>query len=170
MTHPALAPRALTAADLPGLLAVQQACYGEALVESSALFARRLASPANCSLVLEQAGRVCAYLAAYVAQRGKVTPLHGDFEASPHADTLYLHDLAVRPDCSGQGQGQALLQTLWAHAAARGLRRSALVSVQDSQAFWERLGYTPQPLDSPQQRSRLASYGDGALYMVRALP
>lgn len=47
------APRALTTADLPALLAVQRACYGDAYVESAEVFARRLASPVNCSLVLE---------------------------------------------------------------------------------------------------------------------
>ena len=45
-------PRALTAADLPGLAQVQRACYGDGLAESTEVFARRLASPANCSLVI----------------------------------------------------------------------------------------------------------------------
>ena len=53
-------PRALTAADLPGLAQVQRACYGDGLAESTEVFARRLASPANCSLVIAQGGRVLA--------------------------------------------------------------------------------------------------------------
>mgnify|MGYP002151636217 CR=1 FL=1 len=88
-------PRALTAADLPGLAQVQRACYGDGLAESTEVFARRLASPANCSLVIAQGGRVLAYLAAYRSLLAKVTPLHGDFEPAPTPDTLYLHDLAV---------------------------------------------------------------------------
>ena len=81
--------RPLALSDLADLLAVQLACYGEGFVESGEVFARRLASPANCSLVLEQGGTVCAYLAAYRSVRGKVTPLHGDFEATAQPDTLY---------------------------------------------------------------------------------
>jgi hypothetical protein len=42
--------RTLDPRDLPGLLEVQRACYGEGFVESAEVFARRLASPANCSL------------------------------------------------------------------------------------------------------------------------
>lgn len=166
---PAPRVRPLVLADLPGLLAVQLACYGEGFVESGEVFARRLASPANCSLVLERAGVVCAYLAAYRSVLGKVTPLHGDFESSPGADTLYLHDMAVRPDCAGQGVARQLLQPMWESAAAQGLRHTALVSVQGSQGYWERQGYAVHPLADAVQHTRLAGYGNGAVYMVRAL-
>ena len=161
--------RPLALCDLADLLAVQLACYGEGFVESGEVFARRLASPANCSLVLEQAGVVCAYLAAYRSVRGKVTPLHGDFEATAQPDTLYLHDMAVLPGMAGKGLARRLLQPLWEQAAAQGLRQSALVSVQGSEGYWQRHGYVAQPLHQPEQRQRLASYGEGAVYMARAL-
>lgn len=164
-------PRPLALADLPGLLAVQRACYGEGFIEGAEVFARRLASAANCSLVLTSpAEEVIAYLAAYRSVRGHVTPLHGDFEAAPDADTLYLHDLAVAPRCAGRGLAQALLQAQWQQAAAWGLRHAALVSVQDSQAYWQRQGFAVQPLADAAQRARLAGYGAGAEYMVRHLP
>ena len=164
-----ITPRALTVDELPGLLAVQHACYGEGCIEGAEVFARRLASPANCSLVLERDGQVCAYLAAYRSALGKVTPLHGDFEAVPQADTLYLHDMAVLPACAGQGLAQALLKSVWDHAMAQGLRHTALVSVQGSQTYWERHGYAQRPLVDAAQRDRLASYGAGAVYMARAM-
>src|SRR5256885_6159638 len=49
--------RALTAADLSDLLHFQLACYGADYAESGEVFARRLASAANCSLALEQGDR-----------------------------------------------------------------------------------------------------------------
>ena len=164
-----MTPRALTVDDLPGLLAVQHACYGEGFIEGAEVFARRLANPAQCSLVLKDGGRVCAYLAAYDSMLGKVTPLHGDFEVVPQPDTLYLHDMAVLPPLAGRGMARALLDPLWRQAQARGLRQSALVSVQGSQGFWERHGYAAQPLHDAAQRQRLAAYGVGAVYMVRGL-
>ena len=160
-------PRALTAADLPGLAQVQRACYGDGLAESTEVFARRLASPVNCSLVLERGGRVVAYLAAYRSLLGKVTPLHGDFEAWPAPDTLYLHDMAVLPACAGQGLAQALLAALSARGA--GLAHGALVSVQGSQGYWQRRGFAGHQLRDAVQRQRLASYGEQAVYMVRKL-
>lgn len=161
--------RPLALSDLADLLAVQLACYGEGFVESGDVFARRLVSPANCSLVLDQGGKVCAYLAAYRSVRGKVTPLHGDFEVVPAADTLYLHDMAVLPTCAGQGLAGALLAPLWERAVQEGLRHTALVSVQGSQGYWARHGYAEQVLQDGVQRQRLATYGEGATYMVRRL-
>lgn len=163
-------PRALTAADLPGLLAVQQAGYGTPFVEGAEVFARRLASPAQRSLVLRGAdGAVLAYLAAYVSRLGHVTPLHGDFTAAPQPDTLYLHDMAVLPACAGQGLAAALLAQAFAQARAEGLRHTALVSVQGSQHWWARRGYAVQGLADARQRRHLDGYGTDALYMTRSL-
>ena len=151
---PALEVRPLQPNDLPALMAVQRAAYGDGFMESTEVFARRLASPVNCSLALLLDGALCAYLAAYQSVQGKVTPLHGDFEppVGTAPDTLYLHDMAVLP-----------------HLAGQGLRQSALVSVQGSEGYWQRHGYVAQPLHQPEQQQRLASYGEGAVYMARAL-
>ncbi|AVS86845.1 GNAT family N-acetyltransferase [Paracidovorax avenae] len=162
--------RRLGGEDLPGLLAVQRACYGEGFLESADVFARRLASPVNCSLVAGAPGSVQAYLAAYRSVRGKVTPLHGDFEVPAVApDTLYLHDMAVHPACAGQGLAGALLQASWREARAAGLRYTALVSVQGSRAYWERQGYAVREPASAEARERLAGYGAQAVYMERLL-
>lgn len=164
------ASRALQPGDLPALLAIQQACYGTAYIESAQVYARRLDSPVNCSRVWELDGQVCAYLAAYRSLLGKVTPLHGDFAVPQGApDTLYLHDMAVLPACAGQGFARALIDAVLEEGRAAGLRHSALVSVQDSRAYWERCGYGAWAPSGPEDLARLASYGDGAIYMVRKL-
>ncbi|MBS0291636.1 MAG: GNAT family N-acetyltransferase [Proteobacteria bacterium] len=162
-----MTPRPLVVADLPGLLAVQRACYGDGFIESAEVYARRLASAANCSLVIAQDGQVLAYAAAYHSLLGKVTPLHGDFEPPPAPDTLYLHDMAVHPAHAGRGLARALLAAL--RASARGLRHRALVSVQGSQAYWQRQGYAIHLLLDPRQQQRLAGYGKGAVYMAQSI-
>ncbi len=161
--------RPLVPQDLVGLLEVQEACYGAGYLESPEVFARRIAHPAQCSLVLEWQGRVGAYLAAYDSGQGKVTPLHGDFETIAQPDTLYLHDLAVLPELGGHGVAPRLLHVLWAQARARSLQRSALVSVQGTQSFWQHQGYMPWTLSDPVQCERLIAYGRDAVYMRRRL-
>ena len=101
--------------------------------------------------------------------RGKVTPLHGDFEATPHPDTLYLHDMAVLPALAGRGLARVLLQSLWQHASAQGLQHAALVSVQGSQGYWERHGFALCSPHGDTQRQHLASYGTAAVYMRKPL-
>jgi hypothetical protein len=44
--------RPLQTTDLTALMAVQRAAYGDGFMESTEVFARRLASPVNCSLAL----------------------------------------------------------------------------------------------------------------------
>ena len=105
---PPLEVRPLQTDDLPALMAVQRAAYGDGFMESTEVFARRLASPVNCSLALLLDGALCAYLAAYQ-------------------------------------------------------------SVQGSEGYWQRHGYVAQPLHQPEQQQRLASYGEGAVYMARTL-
>ena len=54
----------------------------------------------------------------------------------------------------------------YSDARARGVQRTALVSVQGSQHYWERQGYKVEPVTNAAQQQHLASYGEGALYMV----
>lgn len=159
--------RPLQPDDLGALMTIQYACYGVGYAESESVYARRLASPDQCSLVVERGGELLAYLAAYWSVAGKVTPLHGDFDHSATPDVLYLHDMAVHPDHAGQRLAARLLAPLWALARERGIRQSSLVSVQGTQDYWRRHGYRPHALREPGQLQRLASYGADAVYMQR---
>jgi predicted N-acetyltransferase YhbS len=149
--------------DLAAVLAVQAACYPPAMQEAAAVVRARLrASPATV-LVARDADGVCAYLFAYPSRLGKVTPLGGDFALPAEPDTLYLHDLAVAPRAAGQGVARRLVDAMLARAD--GLCHAALVSVQDSRRFWERLGYAPAAGDP----AALATYPADALYMTKRL-
>lgn len=155
--------------DIPAVLSIQLEAYSPQLQEDEAVIRARLAACPQLAWVAEDTGGVCAYLFAYQSRLGKVTPLDGEFQPHDQGDCLYLHDLAVSPRASGRGIGPALVRKKIEQARARQLRYSALVSVQDSEAFWARLGYAAHDhLDSP-QLSNLASYRTPAQYMVRPL-
>lgn len=168
-TAPLLLVRDMRADDLEAVLAIQLACYGAGFVEDGVLIARRLAASPHTGWVAEHGGAVRAYLAAYPSQRGKLTPLHGDFEVAPDADALYLHDLAVHPEASGLGLGPRLVRHAWAHALRAGWRHSTLVSVQASVGFWERQGYAATVPADDLQQARLATYPGHSVYMARRL-
>ncbi len=162
-----LTVRPLHPSDLAALMDIQRACYGAEYAESESVFARRLAHPLQCSLAVERKGVLLGYLAAYWSEAGKVTPLHGDFEPSAAPGVLYLHDTAVHPAHAGQGLAGRLLAPLWQQARRRGIQLACLVSVQGTQDYWRRHGFRAQALRDPQQRLRLTSYGEDALYMQR---
>lgn len=176
MTAPdAVAPwkvRPLDPSDIDSLLHVQTVCYGDAFLESRATFAQRLASPHQCSIGVVQDGNSAlqAYLAAYWSNPGKITPLDGPFTApSDGTQVLYLHDMSVLPALAGQGVARFLVQHLMAQARQRGVQQAALVSVQGSQAYWERQGFSVCPVINLQQLAHLQTYGEGALYMTALL-
>ena len=158
--------RALGAADVNAVLRIQAQCYGDGFAEPGEVFTRRLQSLGHCSWAAEQGGELVAYLAAYWSRPGAITPLNGDFADYADASVLYLHDMAVSSVAAGQGLAQRLVQAVKTQARARGVQRTALVSVQGSQLYWERQGYKADSVTNAAQQQHLASYGEGALYMV----
>ncbi len=155
--------------DIAAVLAIQEESYASELLESTEIIRQRLLAFPDLAWVAEDAHGVCAYLFGYRSHAGKVTPLDGAFAEPDAPDCLYLHDLAVARRAAGRGIGPALVQRNLEHGLASRLKYSALVSVQDSAAFWSRLGYAAEAaLDSAQQRN-LASYGVPAVYMVKPL-
>lgn len=160
--------RPLLPADLDAVLRVQAECYGSAMQEPAAVVRARLAQAADTAFAAVLEGGVCGYLFAYRSLLGEVTPLGADFAPARAPDTLYLHDLAVSPRAAGLGLARALAQHANALARREALHWCALVSVQDSRAFWERLGYRETACDGKAARAALAGYPPVALYMARS--
>lgn len=117
MTRGELFPaRNAVQADLERLMAIQEAAYGAAFIESIGSFSRRIAAAPDSIWVAEVAVAggtpvPVGYLFTYRSVYGKVTPLGGEFEISPQADTLYLHDLALIPAYRGHGIAGALVDS-----------------------------------------------------------
>ena len=158
--------RALVVSDVDAVLRIQAQCYGESFVEPHEVFARRLCSPAHCSWAAVRGDEVVAYLAAYWSRPEAITPLNGDFACYEDASVLYLHDMAVSSAASGHGLARRMVDAAKTQARQRGIKRTALVSVQGSQAYWERQGYVVSNVKIAAQQQHLTSYGVGALYMV----
>jgi GNAT superfamily N-acetyltransferase len=161
--------RAMRREDLDAVLAVQASCYPPSMQEAASVLLRRLRAAEETCVLAEDREGVCAYLFAYPSRLGALTPLGADFEQAPHADTLYLHDLSVAPRMHGRGLARRLVAHLLAQAGGAGMAWSALVSVQDSAAFWTALGYAPADAGGVAARAALGTYPGGARYMVRAL-
>ena len=151
--------------DIPAVLDIQAQAYANDLLESEAVIRARRASAPRHAWVAEDDQGVCAYLFAYHSRLGKVTPLDGEFRSPAQPDCLYLHDLAVARRAAGRRIGPALVREALGQARQQQLRFSALVSVQDSQAFWNRMGYAEHQPD-PEHAAHLHSYQVPATYMV----
>lgn len=161
--------RPMQATDVAAIMHLQTFCYAPNLWETEQTVRQRLDLAPNECWVAEDAQGLCAYLFGYRSRLGCVTALDAVFTPVANGDCYYLHDLAVLPRMKGQGVGQALVNQALTCAQQQGIRSSALVSVQDSAAFWGRLGYRPMPVNDPEHADNLASYQTQAIYMSKAL-
>ena len=134
--------------------------------ERPAVFAERQAlCPVGCH-VLDRGDRLVGYVISHPWTLGAPPMLDTLLGALPAAaDTWYIHDLALHGAARGSGAGGAMVGHLAALAAAHGLATLSLIAVGASPPFWGRHGFRPHPLAG----TKVASYGPGAAYMVRAL-
>jgi len=167
--HDPINLRSIREDDLDAVLAVQAACYPPVMQEASEVVRSRIRAAGATSFVAECGGKVCAYVFAYRSSQGAVTPLDAHFAVLEEGDTLYIHDLSVSPAVAGRGLARQLVERLQRLAREEGLGYCALVSVQDSQRFWARLGFRETVCADEPARLALASYPPVALYMCCAL-
>jgi ribosomal protein S18 acetylase RimI-like enzyme len=155
--------RPMLDSDLDGVVAVAAVAFPDH-PEGRACFAERLALTSDSCWVLAAGAAIAGYLIAYPWPLGEIPPLDTLLGQLPEQRTAwYLHDLALLPDARGTGQAAAGLALLFAHTEAP----IALVSVNDSAAFWAGHGFVAQ--QSPTLQAKLKSYGPHARYMVRGV-
>lgn len=168
---PGVQIRPMSAADVPGVLAIQAEAYAGADFEPEqpGVYRDRMAlAPDLCLVATDQGGALLGYLVSHPWHTGEPPPLDTELGALPtESGCWYLHDCAVAARAHGQGVAAALYQAAQAIAQARGLRSAALVAVGDAASYWARAGYSVQ--ERPELAAKLAGYGRGARYMARAL-
>ena len=163
--------RPIVADDLPGILAVQQACYGDGFLEpGDALASRWARSPAMC-LVALRGSEVVGYLLSHAWHAWTPPKLRVPLPAADAVDVLwFVHDMAIAPGGRGQRLGERLYAIASASAQAQGLRQSRLVAVQGADGFWRRFGYQSVDMESPALAALRTLYGEDAELMERTLP
>lgn len=159
--------RPLTLADLDCVVAVADVVHAD-FPEDRSVFANRLELFPDGSMGLDRGAGLEGYLISHPARLETPPPLDTCFAALPDgADCHYIHDLALLPSCRGTGAGKAAVRLAAEVAARHGFARMGLVAVNNSGGFWSSCGF--RPLMTEATRAKLASYGEGAMLMVRDL-
>ena len=161
--------RKMRLADVVAVYAIQTEVYVAAMIEAPSLIRDRWLSAPDTAWVAADAQGVCAYLVAYPSLRGSITRLGNTFTLAQNSTCLYLHDLAIAQRASGQQLGTSLVTQALKYASDQEYLYSALVSVQDSHGFWQKLGYLEQHALSQDQLSCLHTYVGNATYFVKTL-
>jgi ribosomal protein S18 acetylase RimI-like enzyme len=134
--------RRLTPGDIPQLHRLEAETYLPSLHESDEAFLKIIELFPEGAFGFFEGDELCAYAFAVPLPAGMVLELKSPLtELPPHADSLYIHDVAVGGRHRGRGLATRLVATLLALARAHGLPASELVSVQGSAPFWQRFGF-----------------------------
>ncbi|MCA1523785.1 MULTISPECIES: GNAT family N-acetyltransferase [Bradyrhizobium] len=159
--------RPARASDLPAISAIAARIH-PALPEREEVLAEKIRlCPDGCS-VLDTDRGIAGYGLAHPWMRYRIPPLDGFLqELHDSADCLYIHDVAVLPEFRG-GVVRAYVGDIEKLARASRIRTLALVSVYGTRPLWERIGFRTVTADA-ELHAKLASYGDGATYMLRDL-
>ncbi|WP_440641134.1 GNAT family N-acetyltransferase [Bradyrhizobium sp. PUT101] len=153
--------------DLPAIGAIAARIHPE-LPEGPEVFAEKMRLYPDGCRVLVAGDEIAGYGLAHPWKQHQIPPLDRFLERLPgDADCLYVHDIAVLPDRRG-GVARAYMTAIAELARASGIATLALVSVYTTRPLWERLGFRPVAADAA-LRAKLASYGEGATYMLRDL-
>ena len=148
--------------DLDALCAAA-ALLHPGLPERREVFAEKLRLfPAGCRR-LDAGGGLAGYALAHPWTLRSVPALDALLSALPERpDCLYIHDVAVLPGARG-GTAAAYVEYAARVAAGMGLPALSLVSVYATSPLWRGLGFREEAGGG----GKLASYGGGAVYMVR---
>lgn len=191
--EPTIELRPMAAADLPAVAWVESIAYPGALLEGEqVLAAHRAAHPEGCTVAaVAGTGELAGYILSGPARLedcplGIESTPESDEEssgvaASAHAataETLYLHDISVRPEFRKLGLGRRLVATVEALAAELGAPTITLTAVAGAWDHWSRLGFvelartsdaavSPGGLLSEAAVQRLKSYPTEAVFMRR---
>ena len=159
--------RVMRESDLNDVMRIQAEAYVDEMIESEAVIAARLAVAPDTSWVVEGDKGACGYLMGYFSLAGEITPWGSEFTPKPPANVLYLHDLAISKRAAGNRLGPRLVNHALDTAKDKNLRGAALVSVQDSKQFWQKLGFQEWAPLTQDQRQCLNSYHGQAYYMMK---
>jgi GNAT superfamily N-acetyltransferase len=160
--------RAMTAADLDGVIAVAAEAFPNHF-EERACYAERLdLYPQGCRVLTDEAGGVRGYVFAYPWSADAAPPLNVLIGSLPaDAGVFYLHDLALLSSARGVGYAKAAVEAVVEMALDGGWPALGLVAINEAAPFWEGRGF--EVADPPGMAEKLASYGADARYMVRRL-
>jgi GNAT superfamily N-acetyltransferase len=154
--------RPVESKDIDDLLDIQKHCYTDEYIETGETFKGMMGAYPDGSVLATVDGSAAGYIFFHPFFIGKVKDMNlSAVRLTGKEDCIYIHDMCVHPAFRGMGITKLLLGHLNNVTRGTGFSVQALVSVQQSRAFWERQGFAV---------SRSLTYGGKpAHYMTRIL-
>jgi ribosomal protein S18 acetylase RimI-like enzyme len=161
--------RPMAEADLAAVMAIADAVHPR-YPERREVFAEKLRLfPAGCFICVQD-DAILGYAMSHPWRVLCPAPLDTLLDALPETpETLWIHDVALRPQTRGRGLASAVARHLLAVARDAGLATASLVAVPGAVAFWGARGFSPVlPASLPSKALAwlIDVYGEDAAFMT----
>jgi ribosomal protein S18 acetylase RimI-like enzyme len=127
--------------DLRDVYAVQQYGFDEEYWEPIETFRQILEAYPDGSFVAELNNKIVAYTISQPADEDREDLDSGLWDVRGDEECLYLHDMCLTIQARGKGIAQELFANVKLHAEDRKFKKIIGIAVQDSEKFWEKMGF-----------------------------
>jgi len=138
---PDISIQAITTDDLPHVMALQEECFHADLLEPQSLFEEMLTHSPKTHFIAFEGSAPLGYCFGHPCLAARRDFETGCGELSGNEDAYFLHDLCVSPKARGKGVAKMLFEAQVNAAKSKGFADMLGISVQNSSAFWEKLGF-----------------------------
>jgi hypothetical protein len=167
--------REITIDDVPDIISVQKEAYSELYWERDASFTSKIRSSKSCCFGAFLGPKMIGYAISFgvAAKSGDASvPLDCEHVESmvriEEAQSLYVHDIAVRPSSSGLGIGAKLFHCVLEVAKTHRIEQLELVAVQGASSYWKDVhGFEECAIDCALSGSGGLGYGKEAVKMKK---
>jgi ribosomal protein S18 acetylase RimI-like enzyme len=151
--------RPMTEDDLDAVMVIQSSAYYQFFQEERFVFEDRLHNFPDGCWIAEVDGCSAGYLFSHPCQLNAPPKLNSAIENLPEKpDCYFIHDVAVKPEFRSMGIGRSLADKAKQLAIEHNFKDMALISVQNSEKFWNNMGFKQVTSLSKEMAEKLESY------------
>ncbi len=148
--------------DLDIVMDIQFSAYHPFFQEERFVFEDRLRNFPDGCWIAEANGCPAGYLFSHPCQLNAPPKLNSALEnLSEESDCYFIHDIAVNPSFRGMGIGRSLANKAKQLAVEYNFRDMALISVQNSEKFWNKMGFKRVAELTQEMAEKVESYKTG---------
>lgn len=151
--------RPITEDDLDTVMDIQSSAYHPFFQEDRFVFEDRLRNFPDGCWIAEVDGYSAGYLFSHPCQLNAPPNLNSAIESLPKKpDCYFIHDVAINPEFRGMGIGRNLADKAKQLAIENSFKDMALISVQNSEKFWNKMGFKRVEDLSKEMAEKVESY------------
>jgi GNAT superfamily N-acetyltransferase len=145
--------------DFDAVMDIQSSAYHPFFQEERFVFEDRLHNFPDGCWIAEVDGCPAGYLFSHPCQLNAPPKLNSAIESlTEEPDCYFIHDVAVNPRFRGAGIGRSLADKAKHLASEYSFKDMALISVQNSEKFWNKMGFKRVTALTQEMSEKIESY------------